>query len=39
MSEEKRPFWNSLEKNSKADLLIQLTKVQTKEKLGPCDGA
>lgn len=26
-------------KNSKGDLLIQLTKVQTKEKLGPYDGA
>lgn len=31
-SEEKRPsFWNSLGKNPKGDLPIQLTKVQTKE--------
>lgn len=39
-SEEKRPsFWNSLGKNPKGDLPIQLTKVQTKERLGSGDGA
>lgn len=40
VSEEKRPsFWNSLGKNPKGDLPIQFTKVQTKERLGPGEGA
>lgn len=41
VSEEKRPsFWNSLGKKSKKrDLPTQFTKVQTKGRLGPGEGA